>query len=48
VTTIPFAPTRARFVRVTQTAAPDGTDATPPGTLWAIQQLRLWGLPAQR
>jgi mono/diheme cytochrome c family protein len=38
-TTIPFAPTRARFVRVTQTASPD---AAPP---WSMQELRLYVLP---
>ena len=45
ITSIAFAPTRARFVRVTQTAAPDGSPETPPGTLWAVQQLRLWTPP---
>jgi hypothetical protein len=48
VTSVPFKPTRARFVRVTQTATPDGSPATPPGTLWAIQQLRLWTVPGTR
>jgi hypothetical protein len=42
VTSMSFAPTRARFVRITQTAPPGGAADTPAGTLWAIQQLRLW------
>ena len=45
---ITFAPTRARFVRITQTATPDGSAETPPGTLWAVQQLRLWTVPGAR
>ncbi|AHG93483.1 coagulation factor 5/8 type domain protein (plasmid) [Gemmatirosa kalamazoonensis] len=47
ITSVSFAPTRARFVRITLTG--DGADApeTPAGTVWGIQQLRLWG-PARR
>jgi len=41
-TTITFAPTRTRFVRITQTAT---TENAPP---WAIQQLQLYEIRAAR
>jgi hypothetical protein len=41
-TTITFAPTRTKFVRITQTAT---TENAPP---WAIQQLQLYELRTAR
>ena len=41
-TTITFAPTRTRFVRITQTAT---TESAPP---WAIQQLQLYEIRSAR
>jgi len=40
-TVIPFAPVRARFVRITQTAAGDSAPA------WSIQRLRLYRAPPE-
>jgi hypothetical protein len=38
-TTITFAPTRARFVRITQ------TDSVPDAPIWSINNLRLYEAP---
>ena len=41
-TTIPFAPTRAKFVRITQ------TDAVADAPAWSIRNLRIYEAPAAR
>jgi hypothetical protein len=40
-TNITFAPTRAKFVRITETDAADGAN-------WAISSLRLYEVPAKK
>jgi len=42
LTTIPFTPVQARFIRITQTATPTGTDVP----VWSMIGLRLYEAPA--